>query len=222
MTTVYLIRHGTTEGNITGIFQGRADLPLNDMGHQQGALLQKRFADVHLDAIYTSPLTRARQTAEYVRGDRNMELILRDDLMELYGGVLDGKPQEENLRNYSDILEIMFTDVAKFQAPEGESTRQVYDRMTACVTEIVAANKDRTIAIVSHGLALMTYNNYIIGNSPDKMDRIMMGNMGVTTLHYEDPAKPLLQSMNDESHLPEELHFIHGGPQWYQEYNPDK
>ena len=66
MTTVYFIRHGTTENNIAGRFQGRSDIPLGEKGRKQAACLGERFAHIPLDAVYTSPLRRAYQTAEGV------------------------------------------------------------------------------------------------------------------------------------------------------------
>ena len=64
MTTLYLIRHGTTDSNLAGVFQGSMDVPLNERGLSQAALLARRFEKVHLDKIYVSALQRARQTGE--------------------------------------------------------------------------------------------------------------------------------------------------------------
>lgn len=211
MTTLYLVRHGTTDGNISGIFQGRVDYPLNEMGHRQGEYLALRFADVPLDAVYTSPLIRARQTAEYLCRGKDLTPIPEPGVIELDAGKIDGRPREENLLNYPRQMELLMEDVAKFYPPGGESIQQLYDRVGEAVTRIVTENPGRTVAIVAHGMALMTYNNLLHGIPRDRLQRLMMTNMSVTTVLYPQPDRPQLQTFNDDSHIPEELRFLHGG-----------
>lgn len=211
MTTLYLIRHGTTDGNTAGIFQGRVDYPLNDMGHQQGEYLARRFESVQLDAVYTSPLIRARQTAEYLCRGSGLDPIPEPGVMEISAGRLDGRAQEENRRDFPDQMDLLLEDIAKFHPPEGESIQEVYDRVREAITRIVAENPGRTVAIVAHGMALMTYNNLMHGIPRDRLQRLMMTNMAVSTVHYHQPDQPLLQTFNDDSHIPEELRYLHGG-----------
>ncbi len=210
MTTLYLVRHGTTDGNAQGIFQGQVDLPLNDLGHRQGEYLAKRFEGVHLDAVYSSPLIRARQTAEFLCRGRDLSPILEPDLMEINAGRLDGRLGADNERDYPEVMATLFSDISRFAPPKGETTQQVYDRVVSRITQIAAENAGKTVAVVAHGFALMTYNNFMRGIPRDRLQRLMMGNMAVSTVLYEDPAHPMLQTLADESHIPEELRFLHG------------
>ncbi len=104
MTTVYFIRHGTTENNIAGRFQGRSDIPLGEKGRKQAACLGERFAHIPLDAVYTSPLRRAYQTAEGVCAHLPVQPICCDGLREIDGGALEGRTNDENIRDYPDVM----------------------------------------------------------------------------------------------------------------------
>ena len=209
MTSVYLIRHGTTDGNQGNRFQGRVDHPLNALGLNQGEYLARRFETVPLDAVYCSPLTRTRQTAAFVCRGVNAGLtpIIRQDLIEVDGGDLEDQPQGRYEGKYPGILEILLSRPSEFVAPGGETSRQVYDRFKDQMAEIVAENPDRTIAVVTHGFALMTYLNYVKEIPFPEMKRFLVGNMSVTTITYEAPDRPALVSLDDQSHLPEEYRF---------------
>lgn len=114
MTTVYFIRHGTTENNIAGRFQGRSDIPLGEKGRKQAACLGERFAHIPLDAVYTSPLRRAYQTAEGVCAHLPVQPICCDGLREIDGGALEGRTNDENIRDYPDVMRNFREHPAKF------------------------------------------------------------------------------------------------------------
>ncbi len=86
---LYLVRHGQTDWNIDHRIQGSTDIPLNDTGIKQAEELAKQLKGKQFDAIYSSPLTRARQTAQILTG--RDDLILDEDLRERYFGELEGK-----------------------------------------------------------------------------------------------------------------------------------
>ena len=81
MTRVYIVRHCEAEGNNKRLFQGLTDCDITEMGQKQLDLLCERFSEIHLDKVYTSPLIRARKTAEAVRGNRDIPLISNEDLI---------------------------------------------------------------------------------------------------------------------------------------------
>lgn len=91
MTTLYLIRHGTTDANANGIFQGVLDLPLNELGLRQAEALGKRFENIELDALYCTPLTRTRQTAEGLRGSKELPILVEPGIIEVDGGLMEAK-----------------------------------------------------------------------------------------------------------------------------------
>jgi broad specificity phosphatase PhoE len=207
LTHVYLIRHGTTDCNIDGRFQGLLDIPLNERGLRQVEYLGIRFKNIQLDVVFVSPLLRARQTADALCRYQTSRPIIYNDLKEIDGGDLEGHTGVENEKNYPDEMYRMRVCPACFQAPNGETTRQVYERMRNAVTEIVRENLNRKIAIVSHGFAIQTYLNLAKGIPFNKMERQIIGNTAVCKLIFDENLQPTTEYLGDDSHLPEKLRF---------------
>ena len=136
MTTLYLIRHGTTDANANGIFQGVLDLPLNDLGLKQARALGERFKDIDVDVLYCTPLQRTRQTAEGLRGDKDLPILVEPGIVEVDGGLMEAKKISVIDEAFPGLMETFKTDLPNFQAPGGESTRDVYDRVTSALTRI--------------------------------------------------------------------------------------
>ena len=126
MTTLYLIRHGTTDSNLAGVFQGKLDTSLNERGMEQARLLAQRFAGVHLDRVYVSALQRARQTAQLLCGQTGAPCTILPALNEIDLGQLEGQ-SKSGWGQFPEAIRQFEKDVAHFQAPGGESTRQVYE-----------------------------------------------------------------------------------------------
>ncbi|MDO5549061.1 MAG: histidine phosphatase family protein [Eubacteriales bacterium] len=206
MTTVYFVRHGTTDSNIGGRFQGSTDVPLGEMGLRQADALAERFRGMSIDAVYCSPLTRAVQTAQGVCRYLACEPHHEDGLREVDGGLLENQTNEFNEQNYPGSMTTLRADPAHFNPPEGEPSRQVWARVRVAVERIVAAHPDQTIAIVSHGFALMTYLGTV--DAPfEEMKPRLVSNASVTTITYQRPDEPCLVDYNDVSHLPDEVCF---------------
>lgn len=206
MTTVYFIRHGTTDSNISGRFQGSTDVSLGELGFRQADALAERFRGTHLDAVYCSPLMRAVQTAQGVCRYLDCEPQFVDDLREVDGGLLENRTNEVNEQEYPGSMTTLRMDPAHFNPPGGENGRQVWERVRAAVERIVAEHPNQTVAVVSHGFALMTYLGTV--DVPfDEMKPRLVGNASVTTVTYERPDCPVMVSYSDISHLPEEAKF---------------
>ena len=90
MTRIYLVRHAEAAGNKQRFFQGHMDGKVSDKGHVQISLLAKRFENIKLDAVYSSPLSRAVETANGVNSGSGLEIITDERLMEINGGVFEG------------------------------------------------------------------------------------------------------------------------------------
>ena len=205
-TTVYFIRHGTTDNNVGGRFQGSSDIPLGQVGLKQAEYLGERFRTVPLDAVYSSPLTRAKQTAQGVCKYLSLEPIVCNDLREIDGGKLEGRTIEENKQLYPEIMRMFRDDPAKFNPPDGESTAKVHERMVRAVNHLIDENRGKCIAIVSHGFALQTYLACL--DTPfEKMEPNIVGNASVTCLVFDEKNNFHTECYNDQSHLPEDIQF---------------
>lgn len=207
MTTVYLVRHGTTKSNIDGKFQGTLDIPLNEQGLLQANYLGERFKNIKIDMAYTSPLLRAVQTTDGLCKYKNIEKIICENLMELDVGELAGHTGAENEAKYPQAMEMMRIAPAKFQAPGGESTLQVYNRMKEALKSIVKQNQGKKIAVVSHGFAIQTYIGYAKGIPFHKLERYIVNNASVSKITYDEDLSIKIEYLNDDTHLPKNLSF---------------
>jgi probable phosphoglycerate mutase len=154
-TDILLIRHGETAWNAERRLQGHLDIPLNDEGERQAALLAGALAAEPIDVLVASDLRRARQTAQAVADLRGLALDIEPALRERgYGGF-------EGLL-YSEIEQRFPREFAAWQARDveaqlppgrnvGESFRTFFDRATGAILALAAANPGKTIALVAHG-----------------------------------------------------------------------
>lgn len=205
MTTLYLIRHGITADNIRGVFQGNLNTPLNEQGLAQAACLTQRFAEVPLDLVMTSPLERAVQTAKAVKGHKKIPFLIHKGLIELHGGQLEGQTTGYMHEHFPEVMYNFEHHPARFDPPDGESCRHAYDRMVKTIRKIVARNKGRRIACVSHGMAIQAFLSYASGEPFEDMQFRILPNTAVCKFNFDSRGQLSTEYLSDDSHLPEEL-----------------
>lgn len=158
MGTYYLFRHGETETNRKGSLQGYMDVPLSPTGRKQAELLAGAVADIEFDAVFTSDLSRAVETAKVVvarQPGRGLHppcpLIIEPGLKEIHCGSLQGRtfPQIRDL--WPDIYEALKQDPMDAPRPGGETYREFYSRSISAFESICRTHPDSTLAIVTHG-----------------------------------------------------------------------
>ena len=156
MTELWLIRHGQTDWNFTGRWQGQAfDAPgLNETGHKQALGASEKMKGIEISAIYSSDLLRARQTADLIAEPLGLPVILEPRLSEINLGVWEGMSSEDIEARYSQELADRARDPFHTPAPNGESPYEVAERVLTAVTEIVIMHRDESILIVAHGISL--------------------------------------------------------------------
>ncbi len=154
MTRLYLIRHGETDWNVEGRWQGQADVPLNARGREQAQRVARALRDVPFAAIYSSDLSRARETAEALA--RVVGLPVREDprLREIHQGEWQGMLVGEIQARYAGQFARRRSDPLRVAPPGGETVAQVRDRVVRAVDEIIAKHPCETVAVVSHGFAI--------------------------------------------------------------------
>lgn len=157
---LYIARHGLTDWNIQHKAQGRSDIPLNETGIKQAETLRDNIKNLKFDAVYASPLKRARETAE-IATDKAHEIIFDDRLMERSFGDFEGKEingwVEATGYDIGDLR--LNTNVGNI-----EPVRDVLARTKTMLDDIKAKhNKDETILIVAHGQVVRGLHHNIIG-----------------------------------------------------------
>lgn len=206
-TTLYVVRHGTTDYNEQMRFQGAADIPLNDLGRKQGALLTDYFKDIPIDLGVTSPLKRARETLDYIIGkDREdqIPIIVEPGITEIDAGTFEGRPFREAEMLFPGFIYDFTHKQGEIEFPRGESGKGVYDRVSKSVMSIVRAHRGKTIAMASHGFAIQTWINFAMGIPADQMKNHVVDNVAVSKFTIDADDTIHVDYIGDSHHLKEE------------------
>ena len=205
MTTVYLIRHAEAEGNLYRRVHGWYDSLITENGYRQIAALRGRFADVPIDAVYSSDLFRTMTTARAIYPSHGLELHTTPGLREIGVGVWEDKPWGALEREDALNLIRFNHSSPEFKVRGGETFAQVQARIRETVFRLAAAHPGQTIALFSHGTAIRCLQAAIRGLGPGEMDGLgHSDNTAVTCLEIQG-EKARIVFENDNSHLPEEI-----------------
>lgn len=203
MTTIYLIRHGQAEGNYYRRCHSWHNGLLTPKGRKQLLLLERRFEQVHIDAVYSSDLYRAMSTAGAIYRPRGLSLRVDPDLREIGAGVWEDIPWGQLLHDHRESLSSFLCCESGWYVEGSERFPQVQDRVCRAVERIAAAHPDQTVAIVSHGCAIRAGLSAWLGMGVDKIGQIPLSdNTGVAKLEVERHQVKVVY-YNDNSHLGE-------------------
>jgi broad specificity phosphatase PhoE len=150
VTTLLLARHGETDWNRDGRFQGHADPPLNERGRRQAHALAELLADEPIDAIYSSDLLRAQETAQIVATLRGLDVVVDPQLRERDVGEWSGLTRAEIDERFPNQIQAW----REGRVVVGETREALTERVLAAARRISAAHPDGVVLVVSHGGAL--------------------------------------------------------------------
>ena len=193
---LYIVRHGKTEWNGNGRIQGWSDIELTDEGRAAARKTAEALKDLHIDAIYASPLKRAYETACILRGKREMPVIKDERIKEVGFGVLEGEDVSKIRSGQHGQFTDFFDAPEKYQAPEGgESLEAVSERAGDFIREISEKHKNDTrIMIVAHGAVNKAMMRYIRRSElKDYWKGGLQNNCGVTVVDYSDGAYHIVE-----------------------------
>lgn len=157
MTELWLVRHGQTDWNLQGRYQGQADQPLNATGLAQAQAIARQLSvGPSFQAIYSSDLRRAAHTAEVIAGALQLPVYMDARLREIDQGEWQGRLVSELATIYSTVWAGRDLDPVHSRPPGGESVAEVAARVRAAADDIARAFPSDRILVVSHGLALAT------------------------------------------------------------------
>ena len=209
MTTTFLfIRHGQTDWNVQGRWQGFTDIPLNEVGRAQAHALAKRLASWPLDVVYASDLERAAETAAILAAPHRLQPILTPVWRERGLGALEGLTQAEIHKNYPYLL----LPRSFIEGPGSESYDKLRKRVIGGYNKLVRQHKGQTVAIITHGGTLRMIVSHVLDLpgrlfAPFHLD----GNTGITRVHVDKKGQSSLSLLNDTAHLEAGLMFDAGG-----------
>jgi phosphoserine phosphatase len=200
-----LIRHGETDWNRAGKFQGQIDVPLNDNGRNQASLAAEFLKTTQIDFGFTSPMLRPKETAQIILQDRGLALAENADLREIGHGLWEGKFEAEIEAGYPGELQRWHDRPETVQMPEGENLQDVWTRATAAWQQIIqqVGNVAQTGIVVAHDATNKVLLCSLLGLAPADIWKIKQGNGAVTVIDYPDgiEGQPVIQALNLTSHL---------------------
>lgn len=196
MLNVYLLRHGETRYNADGNrYCGKTDIALTEKGIRQANAVCKQLAGVKFDAVYSSPLTRARCTAEIASGGQ--PVITDERLIEASFGRWEGKTKEEFIPEDPQLWDNWMSDPANTRAGgEGETAQEIVDRADDFYRWALQKHKGQTILVVGHNGLNRFYLAYKLGMPLSNYRRIVQENSSVTFFQLDDDAVISLQKLN--------------------------
>lgn len=199
-TTILLIRHGQTEWNANGRWQGHADIPLNDTGIAQAEALARRLATWPIQTLYSSDLKRAAKTAEILSSSLKLPPIIDPLWRERHVGAFEGLTGLEAREKFPDVwLDIDRSGVV--DPPNGETTQALHERMARAYEQTVVRHSGEMVAVVSHGGTIHALAAHILGIPWHQESRVSFrGNTGLSIVEVNHRG-PRLVLLNDTSHL---------------------
>ncbi|MBI4336213.1 MAG: histidine phosphatase family protein [Chloroflexi bacterium] len=196
-----LVRHGETELNRQGRVQGQSREGLNPRGWLQAQAAARALEGVALDAVFTSPLPRALETARTIAQPHGLEVVVLDGLMEADVGEMDGLTGAEMRQRFPEFMANWGRDAGATPMPGGESLARVQSRAWEAVEGIRQAHQGDTVAAVSHNFTIHTLLSRALGMPLPSFRsfRMDLGAFAVLRLPREGPA--LLEAFNERCHL---------------------
>jgi len=198
MINLYLIRHGRQDSPLCNV-----DVELSKEGCKQAELLRDRLQNYHIDALYSSDLIRARQTAEIINQTLQLPHVIREEIREISFGELEGKTDEYIKTNFREFKREQKKLIEDIPYPGGENGTSVYERAMPVIQEIAQSGK-KNIVIVTHGGTIRVLMAALFGRNQAKrfLYGVSLENTGITQLSYDSGYDRFyLERFNDYAHL---------------------
>ena len=201
VTRLFLVRHGATAATGEDRFAGATSTELSDEGRWQAARLGERLSQQSLAAVYSSPLSRAVDTARIIASHCRLEPITRDGLREIGHGHWEGMKRDDVERQFGLEYETWEADPFTFAPAGGESGVAGLARALPVIREIVAAHPGSQVLVVSHKATLRLVLSSLLGFDPrGYRDRLDQSPACLNVVDFKDPVRVRLMLFNDTSH----------------------
>lgn len=195
---LYCVRHGESVYNAQRRIQGQTDVELSPLGLAQGRAVVQALAALPIEAVYSSPLRRARQTAELLAATLGLDVLVDPRLSEIHAGIFQGLDWDQIEARYPEEGRRWRSHDPDFVIPGGESRRQLEARAVEAF-EAIRRRGHRRAAIVAHGGLLTAALRGLLG-IPSGRNPFNLYNGSISQLAWED--QPQLVTLNQTAHLP--------------------
>ena len=204
MVKIIIVRHGQSLGNLNRIILGHTDLDLSDLGYNQAKATAEHLKSEKIDAIYSSDLIRAFNTALPHANIRNIEVIPDSNLREAYVGAWENMNVDDIIEKWGRevFIEQWKNNFGCFIFPEGESTRAAGERFLKKILNICEKSEGKTILIASHAAVIRSFWAIISDVAPEQVsDLISFPTNASYSVCYYDNGKITPFSYSNDDHL---------------------
>jgi probable phosphoglycerate mutase len=203
-----LIRHGESTGNVEARLQGHLDYPLSERGRLESERLARRLASERIDALLTSPLLRARETADLVAGQLGIAPVEHDVLKERDVGEAAGLTREEIIARFPDFVRARTEGRTEMDIPGWESDKAFGERVQRALSAVTNGHDAKTVAAVTHGGVIAQICRIVLRMPIVRPGPFMTTNTGITVVEVQDGEfdsfrmpRMRLVTLNDVCHL---------------------
>jgi alpha-ribazole phosphatase len=205
LTKVIFIRHGQTEWNVTGRYQGQSDVKLTEEGKKQAEKLADNFPVAKVDAIYASDLCRAMVTAETIAAKFGLKVQAEPAFRELSFGDWEGLTYQQIVDKWEEAMANFLQHPDILEIPGGESFPAVQQRAMKRLNELIEKHDGQTIVVVAHGAVLRTMLTAALHMPLQYLWSIRQFNTAVNIVRYDADANPTVELLNSTAHLGNEV-----------------
>jgi len=201
LTKVIFIRHGQTEWNVTGRYQGQSDVQLTAEGRRQAEKLAADFPVDTVDAVYASDLQRAMVTAETIAQKFGLPVQAEPAFREVSFGKWEGLTYQQIVAEWEEGMTNFLQHPDILEIPGGETFPAVQKRATDKLQELVKKHDGQTIVVVAHGAVLRTMLTAALHMPLQYLWSIRQFNTAVNIVRYDEGANATVELLNSTAHL---------------------
>jgi probable phosphoglycerate mutase len=199
-----LTRHGETHWNLLRKTQGGTDTELTEKGRKQARLLAGRLRGEKIDVIYSSSLSRARETAQIISAVTGAGVVSDPDLNEYGFGQWEGRHIDALKQEYPDVYKVWETSPASCVIPDAEHFPSYSLRILGFLEKVRKAHDSDTVMVVTHQLTSKLLITNALGITNNLIHSFRVDNASYNVLHFR-PRRVVLERLNDTAHLNEDL-----------------
>lgn len=198
---IFLLRHGQTNLNRDGKYQGIVDKDLNEFGRKQAKLLGERLKKYNIDIIYSSNLKRVKETSEIINNYIMTEIIIKEEFREINMGAWDTLTIEDRYITHGDYAKEWAKHLEDLPYPDGECGSDVCKRAIKVIDEI-KKQQYKNVAIVSSGGTIAILLSEFLGLDQQKRFNMVIDNCSISIVEYDNVYNNItVKCINDTGHL---------------------
>jgi phosphoserine phosphatase len=200
MTSLYLVRHGQTAWNKEEIFRGRTDVPLDETGLKQAELAGQYFREMEIHGIYSSPLSRAWETAQKIAQFHKIKVEPLPGIIDMSFGNWEGHAHQEIQQIDKETYRRWRDEPHLARLPGGESLDDIRTRAMAALEEVIRNHPGKTLILVSHRVVCKVLICAILGLDNSHFWQITQDTTAINLIQYKE-GRYILSLMNETCHL---------------------